>query len=322
VENKSGRWAILGKVIIDATGDGDLAAAAGAPFEKREPEKLQPCSLMFRIGNVNIDKIRRFIKRHPESLLSMNSRVRYMRRGKRREPEYFQKKYFVFHGFTNLIKEAREKGEYHIPKDIVEFCLLPREGEVTTNMANVIAIDGTNALSLSKAEIEGRKRVIEAMNFLKKHVPGFENSYLIETAHHIGVRETRRIKGDYVLTKEDIIQNRKFDDGIAMCGYMIDIHHSKGELQQPFVDHGGPEKGFDIPYRCLLPKGVENLIVAGRCISTTFEAHGSIRVMVPCMAMGQAAGTAAALAVKEEVTPRQLDVQKLRKTLIDQGVHL
>ncbi|MEM3404367.1 MAG: FAD-dependent oxidoreductase [Nitrososphaeria archaeon] len=314
VENKSGRQAILAKVVIDATGDADLAVAAGAPYEKREVSILQPGTLMFRMGNVDVDKIREYIVKHPESLPTETE----WEKQRIWEPKYFQEnKKFILVGLRNLVKEAREKGDYKSLQDFVILITLPREGEVAINMAKVI-FDGSNALSLSNAELEGRKSVMDVANFLKTYVPGFENSYLVDTAHHIGVRETRRIVGDYMLTKEDVMNDKKFDDGIAMCGYFMDVH-APGGRQQHF--RGGAIKGFDIPYRCLVPRNVENLLVAGRTISSTFEAQGAIRIMATCMAVGQAAGTAAALAAKEGITPRQLNIQRLRKTLKEQGAY-
>jgi len=314
VENKSGRQAILAKVVIDATGDADLAVAAGAPYEKRETTMLQPGTLMFRMGNVNVDKIREYVTKHPESLPTETE----WEKQRIWEPKYFQEnRKFILVGLRNLIKEARGRGDYRSLQDFVILITLPREGEVAINMAKVV-FDGSDALSLSNAEVEGRKSVMDVMNFLKKYVPGFENSYLIDTAHHIGVRETRRIIGDYVLTKEDVINDKKFEDGIAMCGYFMDVH-APGGKQQHF--RGGTIKGFDIPYRCLLPKNVDNLLVAGRAISSTFEAQGAIRIMATCMAIGQAAGTAAALATIEGITPRKIDIKRLRRTLKEQGAH-
>lgn len=313
VENKSGRQAILSEVVIDATGDADIAAASGAPYEKREIEVLQPGTLTFRMSGVDIDKFREYVVTHPESL---QTGIEWKERTW--DPKYFRdNKKFVFVGLHNLVKEAQEKESYKLPQDFAILSTLPRDDEVLINMAKV-SFDGTDIFSLSKAEIIARESVIDCVNFLKKYVPGFENLYLSETAHHIGVRETRRIIGEYVLTKDDILEDRKFDDGIAMCGYFMDVHYPRGR-QQHF--RGGTIKGFDIPYRCLLPKNVENLLVAGRSISSTFEANGAIRVMATCMAVGQAAGTAAALSVKENVTPRQLDLQKLRKVLREQGAY-
>lgn len=247
---------------IDATGDGDLAAAAGVPFEKRETSNLQPATLVFRLSNVDINEIRSHVKTHPESI-SIYPNWKGLRSWK---PEYFlNTSRFILVGFSKIVREAKEKRELRVPQDYVIIITLPREGEVAVNMAKVLC-DGTNSLDLSCAEIEGRRKVIEVTNFLRKYVPGFADSYLIDTAHSIAIRETRRIVCKYTLTEDDVIRDKRFDDGIAMCGYWMDVHNIDGSWQ---TFRGGPEKGFHIPYRCLLPKRTENLLVAGRSISAT-----------------------------------------------------
>jgi hypothetical protein len=178
-------------------------------------------------------------------------------------------------------------------------------------------VDGTDRDQLSRAEIEGRRQVLPLLNFLRKYVPGFEHCYLIDTGSQIGVRESRRIMGEYVLTKEDVLGARRFNDAIARVSFPIDIHDVQGGggfFQGP---SGGPY--YTIPYRSLVPGRIDNLLVAGRCISATHEAHGSLRVMPPCFATGQAAGTAAALALETKVSPRSVDVRLLRESLTQQG---
>lgn len=221
-------------------------------------------------------------------------------------------------GNVNTDKKAREyavANEPRLPQGRVLFFKMPRDGEVVVNMTRVVDLDATNVDELSRAEIEGRAQVKEIVDYLKQNVEGFENSYLIETGPQIGIRESRRIMGEYLLTADDVLNCSKFDDVIARCSYMIDIHNPTGQ---------GTEKArlpkgdwYEIPYRCLLPKGFTNLMAAGRCISSTHEAHSSLRIQATCYAMGQAAGTAAAIAVKTDTLPKDIQVKSLQKILIE-----
>lgn len=286
IHNKSGINTVLGKVIVDATGDGDIAVMAGAPYEKgREEDGLtQPMTLNFRMGGVDTDKM-------PSS-----------------------------QEINRLFNEAKNKGEISIPRENVLWFFTTRKGEIHFNTTRVVKVDGTKAEDLSFAEVEARRQMMELVNFLRKKVPGFENAYLLMSATQIGVRETRRIIGEYVMTGEDILKARKFMDVVARGSYPIDIHSPTGE--GTVIKSPPPGSSYDIPYRSLVPKNVENLLVAGRCISTTHEAQAAIRVIPIVVAIGQAAGTAAALAAKLNVSPRKLDVQLLQKTLREQGANL
>jgi hypothetical protein len=172
--------------------------------------------------------------------------------------------------------------------------------------------------ALSEAENLGREQVFALFDFLKKEIPGFANARLVTVGARLGVRESRRIKGAYVLSAEDIISQRKFSDDVATCAYPVDIHSIvPGEKSSAAYPYNGETYG--IPYRCLVPQKVEQLLVAGRCISTTREAQGSMRTSPTVMALGQAAGTAAALSLRQECTPRELDTDQLRKVLVKDG---
>jgi hypothetical protein len=282
-EGKSGRLITTGDIIIDATGDGDIAASAGAAYEKGREENglMQSGSLIFRLGGININNIP-----NCEDL-------------------------------SNLVQRGYEDGE--IPVRELFLLVLPK-GDVSINATKVTEFDGTSVEDLTRAEIITRKQIIQIVDFLRNRVPGCNNTYLLETAPMIGVRETRRIIGEYVLTKEDILEEREFEDAIARGSYPIDIHDPKGlDVSFTYPRTGG---SYQIPYRCLVPKRIDNLLVAGRCISTSHEAHASTRVMVPCMATGQAAGTAASLGIKTGASPRQVDVSHLQTLLREQGVIL
>jgi len=284
--NKSGRQVVLGKVIIDATGDGDVAVMAGAPYEKgREEDGLtQPMTLNFRMGGVDVER--------------MPSREK----------------------INKLFEEAKAKGEIKIPRENVLYFPTTRRGEIHFNTTRIVKVDGTKADDLTYAEIEGRRQMAELIKFLKEKVPGFENAYLLMSAVQVGVRETRRIIGEYVLTGEDVIKARKFSDVIARGSYPIDIHSPTGE--GTVIKRLPPGESYDIPYRCIVPKKVENLLIAGRCISCTHEAQAAIRVIPIVVAIGQAAGTAAALAAKLHASLREMNVPLLQEALKKQGAIL
>jgi len=290
IENKSGRMAVTGNVLVDATGDGDVAHFLGAPWKKgSEKDGLtQPATLFFRLSGVDRGAVDRYISEHPEE-----------------------------RHFRTFAKVAKELGEFIPSKHDVLFFYTPRSDEVAINTTRIHNVDGTNVFDQTKAEIETRRQVRTLVRFFKKYVPGFQNCYLSNTAAEVGFRETRRITGDYILTKEDILHVHQFPDNIAQCSYMIDIHDPTGtQLFYVPVPEG---KSYGIPYRCLLPQNVDNLIVAGRCVSSTHEAQGSLRVMPPSFNMGQAAGTAAAIATMDQVKVRQVNIAKLRKMLLEQG---
>ncbi|HDN63082.1 MAG TPA: FAD-dependent oxidoreductase [Candidatus Bathyarchaeota archaeon] len=324
ITNKSGRQIVLGKVIIDATGDGDIAAWAGAPYEKGGKDgRMMQVSLIVRVGNVQKDKLISYIKENPDDFIIGEDPYS----GLTRELVVPRLKDFSeapeIGGFFRLVRKAVEKGEMHpfSPRGGVNILISPMKEEAYVYGTNIVDIDGTNAWDLSRAEVELRKQAFILVGFLRKYIPGFEESYLIDVAPQVGIRETRRIIGEYVLTAEDVIEGRKFDDVVAKGSNPVDLHSPEDprKIIHKFVKGGG---SYDIPYRCLIPKGIDNLLVAGRCISATHEGMASARTAVTCMATGQAAGTAAALSVKEGVTPRRLDVSKLQKTLREQGVIL
>jgi hypothetical protein len=290
VASKSGLEAMRAEVVIDTTGDADVAARAGAPYEqgRRDDGLLQPVSLFFRVGNVNDGAVQAYMDEHPDD-----------------------------ESFRNIVAEAKARGEFSHTKNWFTMFRTPRPGVWWANVSRIHNVDATDAEQLARAEIEGRRQVLYLVDFMRKRLPGFENCALIDTGPQIGVRETRRIVGEYVLTADDVFAARRFEDAIARVSFPIDIHDPKGG--GGFFE--GPREGpyYTIPYRCLVPLKVENLLVAGRPISATHEAHGSLRVMPPCFATGQAAGTAAALALETDVSPRQVNVGLLRESLVQQG---
>jgi hypothetical protein len=290
VATKQGPWAFRGRVVIDCTGDGDVAVWAGAQYQMGRPLDglCQPVTMMFMAGNLDLPRIR----------------------------EYQGQDYRMM----NLLKKAVEAGDMEpfetVMHGLAADPVLP--GVAYVNDSAIRRVDATDPRDMTRAEIEGRRQAAQLINVFRKYLPGAENATLLATAATVGVRESRRIMGDYVLDVHDVLNCRRFEDGIARNAFMVDVHDpEKGDNWNPrFLPKGG---WHHIPYRCLLPKGLENLLVAGRCVSATHEALASIRVMAQCIAMGQAAGTAAAMATQEGVTPRQVDVAALRQRLCAQG---
>jgi len=274
------------RVYVDTTGDADLAYLSGVACEKGRAGDglMQPMTLNFRMGGVDVGRV-----------------------PSREE-------------ITRLYLAAREQGRIDCPRNDVLWFLTTRDGEVHFNTTRVTRADGTSADDLTRAEIESRRQVMQYVDFLARDVPGFERAHLQMTGTQIGVRETRRIVGEYVLTADDVLGARKFEDCIARGSYPIDIHDPDGG--GTVLKRLPPGESYDIPYRCLVPLAVDNLLVAGRPISSTHEAHSSLRVMPIACAVGQAAGTAAALCVRDQVIPRELDVGLLQRTMIAQGANL
>jgi hypothetical protein len=310
VQNKSGREALVGKIYIDATGDGDVAASCGVPFSvgRTQDGLTQSATLNFRLDGVDTAKLCSRIVEDPEllDLHPMLSRKQFRGNGKH-----------IMVGLRNLIDQARRDGIRDLPCEFVNYITLIQEGAVSINMVHVKRVKGHDARDLSRAEMEGRGQIPVIIEFLRKYVPGFEKARLTASAARIGIRETRHIQGAYTLTEDDVMAGCRPTDTVAVGGYIIDIHSpTAGDVELLKVPPYG------IPYRCLLPTGIDNLLIAGRCISATHEALATARQMSTCMAMGQAAGTAAALAVQSRCLPRDLPVGDLQNVLRNQKAFL
>ena len=322
VENKSGRSAVLSKVVVDATGDGDVAARAGAEFEIKEKSEEQPGNLMFRMDNVDVDKIRLAIARNPD-----NARTT---KGFGCGADYYLGvKRFVLDGFTDQLAQARKNDDIpeEYPMQWVIIVTQPREDEVEINMAMATHFHSTDAFDLTRAEMDGRRWIPIVVDFLKDYIPGLKHAHLISSHNVMGVRESRRIIGDATLEPDDVMQSRTFPDGVAVASWGLSAgHHPKGKFRdKEYHTVKYPRQGLsgcEVRYGCLLPKGINGLLTAGRCISTTGITQNAIRVMAPCMSIGEAAGTAAALAGVSGQPPRHVDVAKLREMLTSQGARL
>lgn len=324
IENKSGRQAVLAKTTIDCTGDADLAFQSGVPTTKgRETDgKMRPISLIFRMGNIDFHAIVDYARQHPDQFSpDPNYQVNDIDQGVVR-----------ISGFFDLVAEARQRGELYSDMHYLRLEGADAEkGICFVNSTRVYRLDGTNAWDLTKSEIEARNQIPMVVNFIRKYIPGCQRAFVIDTAANIGVRETRRIHGEYLLTEEDILANRYFEDRVVrVYSYTaapgVDVHSPdgmEGSAQDPhartFVH---PERGYFIPYRCLVPQKVDGLLVAGRCISETHDAEKWNRNEVWCIGMGQAAGTAAAVAAADGAAVRAVDVRRVQQRLIAQGAPL
>lgn len=284
--NKAGLVEIGARMYVDATGDADLSALAGAVVEKgREVDSnCQPMTLNFRMADVDTARM----------------------------PDKQE--------ITRRYLAAKERGEVDCPREDVLWFYANQPDVIHFNTTRVILKDATDPWQLTEAEMEGRRQVQELVRFLKKEVDGFENAYLQTTAPQIGVRESRRVIGEHVLTAEELLAACKFDDAIARGAYPVDIHNPTGS--GTVIRSLKPGEWYDIPLRSLIPLGIDNLLVGGRPISATHEAHSAIRVQPIAMAIGQAAGTAAALCARDGVGPRGLAAASVQDALQRQGARL
>ena len=287
IETKSGRQAVRGRIFIDCSGDADLAVWAGAPFDIGSDDGfIAYPTLMFRLNAVDDERAK------AEGKPALN----------------------------RLMAEAAASGDFDLPRKAGIMGVQHHAGEWRANLTQIsrngAPINGADADDLTFAEIHGRRQVVEYHRFLKARVPGFEDSYILETAPQIGIRETRRIRGDFRLAADDILGCRDFDDAIGANGWPLETH-VLGGMKFVFLEGRGYHQ---IPFRCAIPAGVDNLLVAGRCASTTAEAQASLRVSGPCFALGEAAGTAAAMSARSDVRPAALDMEMLQRMLRSNGV--
>jgi hypothetical protein len=300
VTNKSGRTLVRGAVFVDTSGDADVAKLSGAEtLQGRDGDnQSQPMTMKFRMRGVDLAQIKAYMLQHPEEFYS--------------KTPIAELEDLPLTGVSGFYSHWRNSG-VPINRDQVLFFAGPADDEVLINCTRVQGLDATSAEDLTLAEQEGRKQVLMMAEFLQRDVPGFQRASISAVAPQIGIRESRRIVGHYLLTKDDVVQGRKFGDVIARSGYPIDIHDPSGKgVTASFISGDG---AYDIPYGCLLSLNVPNLLAAGRCISTSHEALATTRLTPSCMATGQAAGTAAALSVKNGVTPGKLDIASLQEEL-------
>ena len=291
VETKAGRQAIGADIFIDCSGDGDLAAWAGAPFEVGDDEgrMLYP-SMMFRLNGIDPDKAGDAWRTIPQ----------LMEKAEAAGTHRFPRK-------AAIVRPQRSSIEWR-----VNFTQLARD--------DGRAINGIEPDDLTRGEIEGRRQAVQAFEFLRT-VPGFEKSYIIDLPPQLGIRETRRIVGGYQLSGEDVLGCASFDDSIGVNGWPIEAHVA-GDVIFKFPPIPESRGYNELPYRMLVPAAIDNLLVAGRCASMTHEGQSAARVSGACFAMGEAAGSAAALALSGNMIPRDIAVEKLQQKLQEQGAFI
>ncbi|QEC52373.1 FAD dependent oxidoreductase [Anseongella ginsenosidimutans] len=317
VEHKSGRQKIYAKVTIDCTGDGDVAARGGVEWEKgRTADGLvQAPTLVFRLGGMDRDK---FVAACKDKSLNYREWIApYPELWAKLQKNLDKLDVFVLGGLAVLVEKARMAGDLDVPQTRVVGVKLHRSDQFQVVMTRVLGLDPTDVKSVSMAYSRLYAQIPQLVRFFQKYVPGGENCYLLEIAPMLGIRESRRIMGDYLLKKEDLIEGRVFEDAVAMGGYHIDIHRPKGSWVE---SHN--VKAYTIPVRSLIAKGVEGMMMAGKCLSATHEAVASTRVIPICMAQGEAAGTAAGLAVKKGMEVRDMPVAELQQQLRKQGAEI
>lgn len=308
---KQGFFDVSASVFIDASADADLAthAGIGSVYGREEDHLAQPMTMNIKVSNVNRDKMIEYIKNNSGDML---------------ETIPFERLQLIprsgMQGAYSVIRMAKEKGEFPIDRDMVLCFETNNPGEYILNMSRIIKKSALDSFDLTEAEIEGRKQAHAIVAFMRNYIPGFEHAVIVTTGPHIGIRESRKINGAYRLTASDLLENKMFEDAIAMGGYPIDIHSPDGGT----MEHHYLKKGswYSIPYRCLYTNELDNLLVAGRCISATHEACAAVRVTPILMAISEGAGTAAAIAAKQGIGVAAIDVVQLQNLLKDHGAFL
>lgn len=313
-ESKSGRRPIPARTVIDCSGDGDVAARAGATWEKgRTADGLvQAPTLVFRLGGVDREgfvtgckdpalRYREWIVDHPALWGKMMKRIDHL-------PA------IICGGFAGLVEKARLAGDLDVPQTRIIGVKLHRPDQFLVVMTRVLGLDPTDTDSLTNAYGRVYGQIPQLVAFFRKYVPGFENSHLLEIAPMLGVRESRRILGDYVLNADDLVAGRRFEDAVCMGGYHIDIHRPSGTWVE-----SRNVRAYTIPMRSLIARDLEGLMMAGKCLSATHEAVASTRVIPICMGQGEAAGTAAAMAARRGHGVRELSTEAIQGQLRLQG---
>lgn len=296
-------------IVIDGTGDACCAYMAGAACEKGT--ELQPATLTFDVENIDIEAFSRYVREHPETIKMPDTFPGITQSADDFGPD----KTFATMCFFDLIEKAREAGDFTLPRNMIDFTHQKGSGRGYFNVTRAINTDSTDIGDFNRAEDTCEHQVLEIMRFLRKYCPGFANCTLGQLMPYLGIRESRRIVGRKKLTREILKDLPVPEDTVALTGYNVDIHgQTSGIMTMLPVAHG-----IGIPYGCLVPEKIEGLLIAGRPISVDQTVFGMTRIMSACMAVGEAAGTAAAIAWKQGVLPSQVNVGELRAQLKRQG---
>jgi len=331
VESPSGRQAVLGRVVIDCTGEGEISARAGAPFEQVPKDQLEPHTVSFTVDGVKWDEVLQYVKENVEYDFNPMTHP-YLGWTKEQIVERIRQVKDVreitnFMGYYSLRDKALAAGEWHKYSG-VGFFIMPRANGVLQahfqHSSQVDHADPTDVRDLTRCEVECRRQIQMALKFINKYLPGFENAYLTRMCLELRIRESRRIMGDYILTKADCAEARKFKDVIGKSSFSSGAKHVATGDTIAYQGIVYPKDGgsYDIPYRCLVPKVIENLLVAGKAVSTDRDSYK--RFLQETMVTGQAAGAAAAVCTRKNFTPRKLeqDVSELQAVLQKQGAIL
>ena len=311
---KCNRIRLYAECFVDCTGDGDLAFLAGCSYEKSPV--LQPPTVVFMLENVDTERLIDYVAEHPEEL-------RYNDPAIYENPDYTAEhfrssKSYVFVGLQASFRRWKEQGVLPVQRTSFICIRGTNPGEVYVNSVRMTDTDATDLFDLTRAEAEGTLQIPKLVALLKAEIPGFENCFVSSVGPTIGVRETRRILGRKYIGRDDVLEARVPEDTVALSGYKVDIHSGNSDGLR-FIDL---ERPFGIPYGCLVSRDLNNLLLAGRCISCDEVALGSLRVIPPCMATGHAAGVAAALAAAEKTDPGDLETGRIREILLRQGAVL
>jgi len=310
IHNKQGCQLLHAKVVIDCTDCCDIAANAGAEVVLGRPgdNKTQVASTVFVIGDIDIDALIDYFEKNPAQLRPHKlpqEELSFVIQNIRTAP------LFSMGAFRDLIAEAVKDG-LEFPRETMIGIVRPKQKEIMLVTTRVEGVNPADVNSFTRGEITGYSQILNIMKFVNEYMPGGKNARIVSSGHTIGMRETKHIIGDYYLTDKDLVNGVLFEDAIALGSYYMDNHTPDNRGLAPMIQ----PPVYSIPYRSLLPKNVEALLVAGRCVSASHEAIAAIRVIPITGAMGQAAGTAAAIAVKDAISPRNVDIKKLQRQLI------
>ena len=303
---------LYAKVFVDATGDGDLAYMAGAAFHSGQDGTgiMQPATLMFTVTHYHLEKLLDFAEHHPQDFgIKEDYAKGYTPNFFRATPGH------CFIGLTDLIRKAKEAGDFDVPRNQFIYITTPTEGLLAINTSRITKIDASDPYQLSAGLETGYRQIHCLMRFLHKYVPGFEDARLSAIAPSLGVRETRHFEGVYRLTRQEMYSDYVRENAIAQSAYNIDIHSGVKD----HIDLTPISKPFGIPYGCLVPRDMNGLLLSGRTISVDTETYASVRVMGPCIAVGEATGEAAAMAIDQDCEVRDVNVQELRERLRQNG---
>jgi hypothetical protein len=317
VVSKSGEQQLLAKVVIDATGDADIVAKAGGAFHMGDDAgKTMSISLLARLGNVDLARHLQYVKERPDQfMLGEDPYIGKTRQEVASELRHW-KEFPMITGYYEAVKEAQAKGEFHRNRERVLFSVMPTPGVVVINSTSMLGYNPVDAVSMTRAALEAREQTFAVVKFFRKYVPGFEESVLLDSASALGIRESRRIVGVDTLRTDDCLAGKKSHQDIGRGAHCLDVHEPSGKITHKHIRDG---ESYGIPYWTLVPEKLNHILVAGRCLSSERYANGSARMQAHIQAMGQAAGTAAAMCVKQSIALREVDVATLRARLQEQG---